>query len=144
MTIPPANLPSPAQPNERQQRIIIIAVVVALVIVLALAVWAVIGMVRNPVTTETIRDIFIIGMALESLVIGIALIVLIIQIAQLTNLLRHEIKPLLDSTNETMNTVRGTTAFLSENLADPVIKLNGYLAGLQRVLEGVRLFWPRN
>ena len=129
--------------SERQQRVIIIVAAVIGVALIVGVVFAIIGMVRNPTATETIRDIFIIVMALESLVIGVALIILIIQIAQLTNLLRHEIKPILDSTNETVSTVRGTTAFLSENLVDPVIKLNGYVAGLQRVLEGLRLFWPR-
>jgi hypothetical protein len=143
MVTPPVNEPPTSQLNERQQRtIIIVASVVGLVLVAGI-VFAIIGMVRNPAATETIRDIFIIVMALESLLIGAALIVLIIQIAQLTNLLRHEIKPILDSTNETISTVRGTTNFLSENLVDPVIKLSGYVAGLQQVLEGLRLFRPR-
>jgi hypothetical protein len=143
MVSPPANQPPTDKISERQQRLIIIVAAVVGVLVVVGVVAAIIGMVRNPGATETIRDIFIIVMALESLVIGTALIVLIIQIAQLTNLLRHEIKPILDSTNETVSTVRGTTAFLSENLVDPVIKLNGYVAALQRVLEGLRLFWPR-
>ena len=143
MVTPPINQPPSTQMSERQQRVIIIVAAVIGVALIVGVVFAIIGMVRNPTATETIRDIFIIVMALESLVIGVALIILIIQIAQLTNLLRHEIKPILDSTNETVSTVRGTTAFLSENLVDPVIKLNGYVAGLQRVLEGLRLFWPR-
>jgi hypothetical protein len=143
MAAPPAFQPPTAQSSERQQRLILIGAAAAGLLALALVVLAVRFMVRNPAATETIRDIFIIVMALESLFIGVALTVLIVQIAQLTNLLRHEIKPILDSTNETISTVRGTTAFLSENLVDPVIRLNGYLAALQRVLDGLRLFWPR-
>ena len=129
--------------TERQQRRLIVAACVALAIMVALIVWAITGMVSNPAATQTIRDIFIIGMALESLIIGVALIVLIVQIAQLTNLLRHEIKPILDSTSETINTLRGTTSFVSENLVEPVIKLNGYVAALQRLVAGLRLFIPR-
>jgi len=53
----------------------------------------------------------------------------------LINLLQNEVKPILDATNETVNTLRGTTTFLSENLVEPVIKLNSYLAGIQRVLK---------
>jgi hypothetical protein len=88
-------------------------------------------------TTETdqIRDVFIIFMALESLVIGVALVVLVVQLATLINLLQNEVRPMLESTNETINTLRGTTAFLSENLVEPVVKMNEYLAGLRRVLE---------
>jgi hypothetical protein len=74
-------------------------------------------------------------MAFESLVIGAALVILILQISALINLLQNEIKPILDATNETIHTLRGTTAFLSENMAEPVIKLNSSLAGFQRVLE---------
>ena len=73
-------------------------------------------------------------MAFESLVIGAALVILIIQIASLMNLLQNEIKPIMDATNETVNTLRGTTAFLSENMVEPVVKLNASLAGLQRLL----------
>ncbi len=89
-------------------------------------------------TTSKIRDIFIIFMALESLVIGVALIVLIIQIAILTNLLQNEVKPILESTNETVSTLKGTVRFLSDNLAEPVIVLNEYLAGIKRFGEIIR------
>ena len=89
----------------------------------------------NAAATATIRDIFIILLALESLVIGLALVVLMIQIARLTNLLQHEIKPILENTNETVNTVRSTAIFVSENLVDPVIKLNGYIAGIAKIID---------
>jgi len=85
-------------------------------------------------TTARVRDIFIIVMAFESLLIGMVLVVLIVQIAKLTNLLQHEIKPILDSTNETVSTLRGTTQFLSDNLVEPVIKLNEYAAALRQLL----------
>jgi amino acid permease len=74
-------------------------------------------------------------MALESLVVGTALVVLIIQLATLINLLQNEVRPILKSTNETVNTLRGTSEFLSENLVEPVIKLNSYLAGLKRLFD---------
>lgn len=86
-------------------------------------------------TVSRIRDVFIIIMALESLLIGVVLVILILQLAQLTNLIQHEIKPILDSTNETISTLRGTTEFLGNNLAEPVIKLNEYVAAFQRLFE---------
>ncbi len=89
-------------------------------------------------TTSRVRDIFIILMALESLVIGLAMIILVVQLATLINLLQNEIKPILNSTNETVNTLKGTASFLSDNLVEPVIKLNEYLAGLKRLLDLVR------
>ena len=46
--------------------------------------------------TSHIRDVFIIFMALEILVIGVAMIVLMVQLATLINLLQNEIKPILE------------------------------------------------
>ncbi|PWH13150.1 MAG: hypothetical protein DDG60_10695 [Anaerolineae bacterium] len=124
---------------ERRNRQTSIALVVSALIFIALVALAVFGLTRDAKVTETIRDIFIIFLALESLIIGAALVILIIQLASLINLLNNEIKPILDATNETINTLRGTTEFLGQNLVEPVMKLNSYLAGLQRMLELVGL-----
>ena len=120
---------------ERQQRTIVITAVIVLILLVAGIVAAVIGLLQPDTPTEKIRDIFIIFMALESLLIGVALIILIVQFASLINLLQNEVRPILDATNETVNHLRGTTEFLGENLVEPVIKLNGYLAGMQRMIE---------
>jgi len=123
---------------ERQQRTIMIWGIVAVVAIVALLVTAIYFLVRpetDPVLVSRIRDIFLIFMALESLLIGVALVVLIVQIASLINLLQNEVRPILQATAETVNNLRGTAEFLGENVVQPVIKLNGYLAGLQRVLE---------
>ena len=133
-------LPSPVEEAaqreaERRQRTIAITAVIFLVLLLAGIVAAVIGLLQPNTPTDKIRDIFIIFMALESLLIGVALIVLIVQFASLINLLQNEVRPILDATNETVNHLRGTAEFLGENVVEPVIKLNGYLAGLQRMLE---------
>lgn len=128
--------PEPAKSGSKKG--LIIAGIVG-VIVLALIVFAVVMLLRSDVeTTGRIRDIFIIFMALESLVIGVALVVLMVQLATLINLLQNEVKPILNSTNETVSTLRGTVTFLSDNLAEPVIKMNGYLAGLKAFMDVVR------
>ena len=84
--------------------------------------------------TSKIRDVFIIFMALEFLVIGVALIILIIQIAILTNLLQNEVRPILHSTSDTVNTLKGTVKFLSDNMTEPVIKLNSSIASLNKLV----------
>ena len=119
----------------RRQRLIILWIVLSGLVFVALVVLAVFGLMQSGEQTAKIRDIFIIFMAFESLVIGAALIILVIQVASLINLLQNEVKPILDATNETVNTLRGTTNFLSENLVVPVIKLNSYLAGLRRFFQ---------
>lgn len=125
--------PGDAPSDNPSKRIVIIVSVVAIIILAAiiLSIWV----LALPTTdTAKVRDIFIIFMALQSLLLGLALIVLIIQLARLTNLLQNEIKPILDSTNETVSTLRGTTNFLSDNLVEPVIKLNEYLAGFSQLI----------
>jgi hypothetical protein len=89
--------------------------------------------------TARIRDIFIILMAFMSLAIGLVLIILIIQIAELTNLLKTEIKPVIDSANETVSNLRGTTEFLGKNMVEPVVKLNEYVAALRKLSELISL-----
>ena len=138
----PANAPTPPPASSdltpEQRRLAIIAGVVTLLVIAGVAA-AVYFMAQNPAATTVIRDIFIIFMAVESIFIGFALVILMIQLARLTNLLQHEIKPILESTNETVNTVRGTAIFVSENIVEPVMKLNGYVAALSKFFELINL-----
>ena len=110
-------------------------IIVVAILALAGIVVAIIALANHQQAAANVRDIFIIFMAFESLIIGAALVVLVIQIASLINLLQNEVKPILQSTSETVNTLRGTTEFLSENLVEPVIKLNSYLAGLRKLFS---------
>lgn len=133
----PAVQGEPAAPKSSGKTtwVFILAILLVLAAVIAAAYFLI---NQDTQTVGQIRDIFIIFMALESLVIGVALIILITQLAILINLLQNEIKPIVHSTNETVNTLRGTAIFLSDNLTEPVIKLNQYLAGIKRLLELVR------
>ena len=140
--VPDAELPSeeinetaPARKSKTWLFVLIAVVIVAIVVA---GIVLVAG--QGPDTTSQVRDIFIILMALLSLVIGVALIILIIQLAALINLLQNEIKPILKSTSDTVNTLKGTTSFLSDNLASPVIKINSSVAGLRRLIDLVGLF----
>jgi amino acid permease len=135
----PDTVTSSNDQDQRMRRILIGVIVGAVIVVLLLGI-AIYFLLQPGTPTDRIRDVFIIVVALESLVIGVAMIVLIMQLASLINLLQNEIRPILNATNETVNTLRGTAEFLGDNVVEPVIKLNGYLAGLYRMLElmGVR------
>lgn len=121
--------------QERQIKVIVSAVIAVVVVFLIGLGFAVYALLQPGTPTDRIRDIFIIIVALETLVIGVALVVLLIQLATLINLLQNEVRPMLQAANETINTLRGTAAFLGESVVEPVIKLNSYLASIQRVLE---------
>ena len=120
--------PSPARRDRRGIAIGIAAAVVLLIIVAAF-VWMV-----QANATGTVRDIFIIFMAMVSLFIGVMLLALVYQVAALTKTLREEIKPLLENARETVNTARGTTMFVSDHVVRPVIHAAGTMAGLARLV----------
>lgn len=84
---------------------------------------------------QMVRDMFIILLALELLIIGAALIVLLVQLAQFVNLLSNEIGLILTSATDTVNAVRGTAIFLSKNLSEPLIRTGSTLAGIRRATQ---------
>lgn len=120
--------------ENKKQRKIIITLVIVVVVILALFIGGTYVLLLPGIDTAKVRDLFIIYMGFQSLVIGLVLIILMIQLARLINLLQNEIKPILDSTNDTVNHLRGTTMFLSDHMVEPVIKLNEYLAGISEAL----------
>ena len=136
---PPSLTPEEKEELKRQ-RLTLAGIAIGVLIILVLITLAVIYLAKPSTPTEKIRDIFIIFMALEFLLLGLALIILIVQLATLINLLQNEVKPILESTNETANTLRGTAVFLSENLTEPVIKLNEYIAAFKRLIELMGFF----
>jgi len=141
----PNTIPDPKE--LRKQRLIIIGLGMIVIISLGLLVLGLYFLLNPELTSnETVsrvRDVFIILMALESMLTGLALTILIVQVARLTNLLENEVKPILDSTNETVSNLRGTTKFLSDNLVEPVIKLNEVVAVFQRMIDILRFTGKR-
>ncbi len=81
------------------------------------------------------RDIAIIVLAVESIVIGILLAVLVVQVIRLVRLLREEVLPILNSTQETVSTVRGTATFMSDHLVQPIVKASSYAAGARQAVN---------
>jgi len=137
---PPPSVPELSPEEIRRQRITI-AVIIFVVFLFVLTTLVSVYYLSLPTTdTERIRDIFIIFLSLEFLVLGLTTMILIVQLSTLINLLQNEIKPIIESTNETANTLRGTAVFLSENLTEPVITLNEYLSALRQFFITIGLF----
>lgn len=137
---PPDSEFTPASTSEQQEELrrrqmAIAGLIIGVVFLLALLITGIIFLASPGTNTERIRDIMIIVIALEFMFLGVAMLILIVQLATLINLLQNEIIPIVESTNETANTLRGTAVFLSDNLSEPVIKLNQYMAGLMKLTE---------
>lgn len=112
-----------------------VGIVLVVVVLLAIVVAAIYGMATHPGATSIVRDIAIIALALVTLIIGLFLIILIFQLQSLIVLLRDEIKPILDSANQTANTVRGTTTFVSDAVVTPLIEVASFASGVGQTFK---------
>ena len=118
----------------RQQKTAIILISIIAVLFLAALITGIVYLSgKDAETTGRVRDIFIIVLALESLLIGAALVILVIQLAVLTNLVQNEIKPILTSAKETASTLRGTSQFISKRAVSPIIAVTSALAGFRKL-----------
>lgn len=123
------------KPNKKNKTALIVAAI-ATIVILAGIVAGIVALAKSDAQiTSQVRDIFIIVLAFESLLIGATLIILIIQLAFLSNLLQNEIRPILASTKETVQTVKGTSKFLSEKAVNPIVSVVGLLAGGKKFFE---------
>jgi hypothetical protein len=112
-----------------------IIAIVALVVLLAGLVLGIIALAQPTTDTGKVRDIFIIVLAVESLLLGVALVILVVQLAVLTNLVQNEVKPILESTKEAVSTVKGTSKFISDKAVAPIISVSSFFAGLRKLFE---------
>ena len=134
-----------AQPIDKQP--IIIGSVVALgflVLSLVCGWW----LFTHPVVATILRDILIIYIGLGIFIVILLLIALVvitaylvIKVNDLVQLTDREIRPVLANIQESVNTVRGTTVFLSDHAVEPIISTASTVAGLRKI---VRSLFRRN
>ncbi len=124
---------------ERNELIPRLYVIIGIVVVLLFAVLFILGIVwlarTQGATVEAVRDIMIIALALESCIFGVVLLIMLVTVIRMINMLEFEIKPILEKTNDTLGTVRGTTNFVGQNVVSPVAKATGYFVGIRRGLS---------
>ncbi len=124
------------QPTEQREFIPRLYVAIGIIVALVLSVLFILGVIwvarSYPATVEALRDVMIIALALVSCIFGITLMLLFVMVVRLLNMLEFEIKPILEKTNETLGTVRGTTNFVSQNVVQPVTTASSYVAGFRK------------
>lgn len=128
--------------NESEKKNFQLALIGILVVVIVLLAVMCYFLFISPGPTAIIRDISIIILALESIIVLLLLGVVIGMLWWLIQTLEKKITPILDTTNETVskvsetvNTVRGTTTFVSDTVVSPVIKVVSYAAGVKRAVQ---------
>ena len=75
---------------------------------------------------QIFRDMFIVIMVVEVILVIGAVAILILQIARMVIMLQSEIKPILDNARETTKVTRATAEFVGKNATDPLIKLKTF------------------
>ncbi len=94
------------------------------------------------------RDVMIIAVGSITFVVLLVLLVVVaavgfasrLLIRRVNKLLNDEVSPLVGSAQETLDTVRGTTSFVSESTVTPIIRVYGIVAGAKRaasVITGI-------
>ncbi len=119
--------------SRQQKTAVILFSIIAVLFVAAVIAGVVYLSGQDAEMTGRVRDIFIIVLALESLLIGGTLIILVIQLAVLTNLVQNEIKPILTSAKDTVSTLQGTSHFISKRAVAPIISVTSALAGFRKL-----------
>ena len=94
-------------------------------------------LMTHPVITNRLRDISIIILAITLITLDIVLMAMMWQIIKLMMFLLDELKPVLESLQETSSTVRGTASFVSEGVTSPMIDVSAKTAGAKGSLRFV-------
>jgi hypothetical protein len=94
-------------------------------------------------TLTDARDVAIIVLCVESLIIGSLLIVLVLQLRGLIRLLEQELRPILASLQDTAGTVRGTATIVSDYVVSPVARLASIWEGVREGAEVLTRRSPR-
>jgi hypothetical protein len=114
--------------REMKRRMTLIGIGIAVLAVLILLSFA--GMIALGIIEE-VRDIIIILLAIESLVVGGVTLFLLYQVIMLLTLIREELIPLIQSAQDTVNSARGTTVYVSRKIVVPSVRAATTVARLQ-------------
>ncbi|MGI6368290.1 MAG: hypothetical protein ACOX2L_08050 [Anaerolineae bacterium] len=87
---------------------------------------------------DIVRDLSIVLLAVASLVIAVLLAVLIVQVKRLVVMLREEVAPILEATQDTATRVGGTVNLVSDTVVSPLIKVNSMAVGVRQALGVLR------
>lgn len=115
-------------------RYVMIGAGILIGIVLLLLIAAVVIAIANPAGAagffEYVRNLLLIVLTIQGILIITALALLLIQLARFVNLLRSEAQPLASDTREAMRNVKVTTQFASREAVGPIIKTQSFMSGL--------------
>ncbi|MCS6964554.1 hypothetical protein [Thermoflexus sp.] len=102
---------------------------------LALVVAFLVFLYMHPATAAVLRDVLIIALALQLILLTTVAIFLVYRLILLVDWFQQEIQPILQRARETVDTVHGTSVFLGRRLARPTIEAASVAAGVTQALR---------
>lgn len=81
------------------------------------------------------RDVFLLILLLEFMLIITAFAILMLQAAGFLIMLKTEVQPILDNARETTRLSKATAQFINSNAVDPLIHIKSFLSGLLAFLR---------
>ena len=147
----PSNAEIPALPGPTQEekpadlsssrKPAIIAAVVAIVI---LAVLIAIGVLlfNNPPAAAVLRDIFIIFLGIQTMIIGLFVIALLValfyvalKVYGFVQFIQTEVSPILDSADDTVRTVQSRAVFISDAAVKPIVEIMAQVSAIRQMIR---------
>jgi len=121
--------------------IIKLSAAILILLILALLAFALVAALTAAETwapfVQIFRDVLIIIVVVESVLIVTAFAILILQAAGFIIMLKTEIKPILDNARETTRLTKATAEFVSQNSIDPLIQIKSFISGLLGFLREI-------
>jgi len=113
------------------------------VLLLAALIGVVAFLAADPLRAANIRDIviilFAVALTLVNVAIGALMVVLVFRLQELLSFMRRELVPLMQDVSQTVRTVRGTAAFVSDQVAEPTIKIASIFAGVRQAARAANV-----
>jgi hypothetical protein len=146
--IPPA--PHPTDPNlpEMQRRgaagrrLPMLAALALAVVLIAGVILFGVFMFRNPATAATLRDIFLVVLGVQSMMIGLlllailtAIVYVVLKLHDLIHLLQTELHPIMQQADDTVRTVRSRAIFISDSAVKPIIEVMACVAAVKSIIR---------
>jgi hypothetical protein len=136
------NLPEREWRTAAGNRLPILAVVVLVAVLMAGVILFGVFMFRSPATAATLRDIFLVVLGVQSMIIGllliavlVSLVYLVLKLYDLVHLVQTELRPIMQQADDTVRTVRSRAVFISDSAVKPVIEVMACVAAVKSIIR---------
>lgn len=108
----------------------ILGILIILILIVAALAVALIDAESWAPLIRIFRDVFLLILLLEFMLIITAFAILMLQAAGFLIMLKTEVQPILDNARETTRLSKATAQFINSNAVDPLIQIKSFLSGL--------------